>query len=253
MTTTLEMCELSVVFGGVHALDSVSFSVEAGQFVSLIGPNGAGKTTVVNAVTGMVRPTAGRIEHRGENISRMAAHQRAARGIIRTFQTPRLMNASTVLENIALGGHRHGRSGAVAAVIGSRRAIDDQRRTEHAVRHVAEALGLEPLLDERVQDLAGGLRRLVEVARALVAQPNILLLDEPLAGLSASESSTMLVAVRRLVENGAAALMIDHDVSSVLAVSDVITVLDRGRVLAQGAADAIQTDQRVVDAYLGNV
>jgi branched-chain amino acid transport system ATP-binding protein len=218
--------QVSVSFGGVHALVDVDLEVAEGKLIGLIGPNGAGKTTFIDAITGFVR-SRGRVELDGRDLSRLAPHERARSGLARTWQATELFDDLTVGENVA-----------VAA-----------RSAEDAQRALA---GLEPIADKLPEQISQGERKLVGVARALAAAPRVVCLDEPAAGLDTAESDQLGRSLRQVVDGGTGMLLVDHDMSLVLSVCDWIVVLEFGKVIATGTPDDVRRDRRVVEAYLGS-
>jgi branched-chain amino acid transport system ATP-binding protein len=218
--------QVSVSFGGVHALVDVDLEVAEGKLIGLIGPNGAGKTTFIDAITGFVR-SRGRVELDGRDLSRLAPHERARSGLTRTWQATELFDDLTVGENVA-----------VAA-----------RSPEDAQRALA---GLEPIVDKLPEQISQGERKLVGVARALAAAPRVVCLDEPAAGLDTAESDQLGRSLRQVVDGGTGMLLVDHDMSLVLSVCDWIVVLEFGKVIATGTPDDVRRDRRVVEAYLGS-
>jgi branched-chain amino acid transport system ATP-binding protein len=218
--------QVSVSFGGVHALVDVDLEVAEGTLIGLIGPNGAGKTTFIDAITGFVR-SRGRVELDGRDLSRLAPHERARSGLARTWQATELFDDLTVGENVA-----------VAA-----------RSPEDAQRALA---GLEQIVDKLPEQISQGERKLVGVARALAAAPRVVCLDEPAAGLDTAESDQLGRSLRQVVDGGTGMLLVDHDMSLVLSVCDWIVVLEFGKVIATGTPDDVRRDRRVVEAYLGS-
>ncbi len=242
---------MSISFGGLAALNQVSFAVESGTVKAVIGPNGAGKTTLFHLITGFLTPEAGRIVFQDEEIQGQPAHAIAARGIARTFQLVQLFDHLTVLENIMVGRHRLTRSGLVAGAL----RLPRSRREEAAIRRDAwESLEFVGLTG-RAQQLAGslplGLKRLLEIARALAAAPKLLLLDEPASGLDPVETERLGERIMDLRRRGLTVLLVEHDMSLTMEVADDIAVLSYGRLLAQGPPRAIQRHPEVIAAYLG--
>ncbi len=237
---------LSVSFGGIHALAGVHLELDQQGVTGLIGPNGAGKTTFIDAVTGMV-PSTGSVELDGHDITNLSTNERATRGLVRTFQTLELFEDLTVEDNLAAAAeHTAWWQFIVDALI--------PRRTQPVLPAVESALELLGLQDERHRlpaDLSHGRRRLVGVARALAAQPKVLLLDEPAAGLDSAESLALGDRLRAIADTGVTVFLIDHDMGLVLDVCDQIHVLDFGSVIASGSPDQIRNDPAVVAAYLG--
>lgn len=224
-------------FGGFHAVDGASLTIEKGSITGLIGPNGAGKTTLFNVICGLVSPVHGRVRFDGDDITGTSTHQRARRGLARTFQRLELFGSLTVLENLQ-----------VAAEIPRR-----ERRAPVATRVDAavEQCGLGPFLHRRADVITTGQARLVELARALVTEPRMLLADEPASGLDSSETEHFGDLLARLAADGLGVLLVEHDVSLVMKVCSRISVLDYGKVIATGTPAEVRADQRVVQAYLG--
>ena len=248
----LEARSVSVAFGAVQALAGVSLRVEPGELVGIIGPNGAGKTTLFNVCSGFQVPGAGRVLLDGEDISGLPAHRRARAGLGRTFQTPRLVSSMSVFENLLVGAHPRLRYGLPAEVAGFSYALREEAEERARVRKLLDVLGLSALADRAAGDLPSGLLKVVEVARALVTEPRVLLLDEPSAGLDRNETWWLGELIRAVTgELGVAVALIEHDMSLVMGVSDYIYVLEAGRVLATGRPGEVRADTRVIDAYLG--
>jgi branched-chain amino acid transport system ATP-binding protein len=248
----LEAVGLARSFGGVVALRDYAIRIEAGDLIGLIGPNGAGKTTVFNLLSGVLRPDAGRIYWRGTEVTDRPTHALARLGLARTFQNIRLFPDLSVIENVMAGLHmRHG-EGLLATLL----ALPRFRRAETAIRRRAqetlELAGLEALAAIRAGDLAYGDQRRVEIARALATEPQVLLLDEPAAGMNPSETQAVVALIRRVhADLGLAVLVVEHDMRLIMNLCRRIQVLDRGRFLAAGTPEEIQADAAVVAAYLG--
>jgi len=244
MAVILEVRELSVRYGGVCALDGVDFQIREGELVGLIGPNGSGKTTCLDALTGFA-PATGDVLVEGRSLRGLAPHRRARLGLCRTWQTGDIFEDLTVRENLSVAAGR-------ASLWQMARTFARARgSTPDAVGKTLSSLGLDQLVDAQPSQLTEGQRKLVGVARALVCRPRVLLLDEPAAGLDATQSATLEQQLRRLVDGGLTTLLIDHDMRLVLSICDRIIVLDFGRVIASGTPEEIRTDPRVVAAYLG--
>jgi len=243
---------LSINFGGIRALDAVSFDVEAGQIFTIIGPNGAGKTTIFNLVSRIYDPLQGRLIFRDEEITRVAPHEIARRGIARTFQNLELFEHATVLHNLLLGRHAHKRSRFVEELLFLPRVRALELEHREAVETVIDFLDLQPYRDSLIANLPYGVRKVVEMARALCTQPTLLLLDEPSSGLSVEETDDMafwIQDIRTLL--GITVLMVEHDMRLVTAVSDRVLALNYGRPLALGTPREVQEHPEVVKAYLG--
>jgi branched-chain amino acid transport system ATP-binding protein len=243
---------LSINFGGIRAVDGVSFTVEQGQVFTIIGPNGAGKTTIFNLVSRIYEPTAGRLLFCDEDISRVPPHEIARRGIARTFQNIELFEHATVLQNLLLGRHAHKRTRFVEELLFLPRVRALEVEHREAAEKVIDFLDLQPYRDSLIVNLPYGVRKVVEMARALCTEPKLLLLDEPSSGLSVEETEDMafwIQDIRTLL--GITVLMVEHDMSLVGAVSDRVLALNYGRPLAVGTAREVQEHPDVVKAYLG--
>ena len=243
---------LVINFGGIRAVDGVSFEVEQGQVFTIIGPNGAGKTTIFNLVSRIYDPSAGSLVFCDEDITRVPPHEIARRGIARTFQNIELFEHATVLQNLLLGRHAHKRSRFVEELLflPSVRALELEHR--EAVERVIDFLDLQPHRDSLVVNLAYGVRKVVEMARALCTRPRLLLLDEPSSGLSVEETEDMafwIQDIRTIL--GVTVLMVEHDMSLVSSVSDRVLAVNYGRPIALGTAREVQEHPDVIKAYLG--
>jgi len=243
---------LVINFGGIRAVDGVSFDVARGEVFTIIGPNGAGKTTIFNLVSRIYDPTAGRLVFCDEDITRVAPHEIARRGIARTFQNIELFEHATVLQNLLLGRHAHKRSRFVEELLFLPRVRALELQHREAAEKVIDFLDLQPYRDSLIVNLPYGVRKVVEMARALCTEPKLLLLDEPSSGLSVEETEDMafwIQDIRTLL--GITVLMVEHDMSLVSAVSDRVLALNYGRPLALGTAREVQDHPDVVKAYLG--
>jgi branched-chain amino acid transport system ATP-binding protein len=252
MTALLELQGIGLRFAGSTVLDNVDFSVPAGAIVSLIGPNGAGKTSLFNCITGFYRPQRGTIRFDGHDTLRLKPHQVTAAGIARTFQNVRLFREMSVRENVMSGLHCRTRSGAIAAVLG----LPSQRREEAEIRDFAESclsfVGIAEGWDRDATTLPYGWQRRVEIARALATKPRLLLLDEPAAGLTAAEKQELIGLIARIRdERDISVLLIEHDTALVMRISERVSVLDHGVMIAEGSVQEIQSNPRVIEAYLG--
>ena len=248
----LRLTSITQRFGGLIALDSVSLDVASGGVTAIIGPNGAGKTTLFNAISGFRTPTKGRVLFDNEDITGLAAQEVARRGLIRTFQLVQLFETLTVLENVKVGRHLHTTGGLTSALLPFRsRAIEAQ--VDVAARDLLKQVGLEAQAATLANALPYGQKRLLEIARALAAEPKLLLLDEPAAGLNRGETARLADLIRSIAARGVTVLLIEHDMSFVMNVADCIAVLDFGRLIAQGAPAEIQKNKDVIAAYLGTM
>ncbi len=239
-------------FGGITALDDYAVEIRPGELLGLIGPNGAGKTTVFNLLSGVLKPTRGRIVFDGRDITGLPPHQSAALGISRTFQNIRLFNDLSVVDNIKVALHMHDGKGfwhTVAHTGAFRRAEAQMGVTSGAF---LDLLDLRTVGEEPAGNLPYGLQRRVEIARAMAARPRLLLLDEPAAGLNATETAELVTVIRRIhQEHGMTIFLVEHDMKMVMAVCERIQVLDRGRVLSVGTPAEVRRDAKVIEAYLG--
>jgi branched-chain amino acid transport system ATP-binding protein len=239
-------------FGGVIALDSVSLEVAQGGVTAIIGPNGAGKTTLFNVISGFRAPTEGRVIFADEDITEWPAQNVAKRGLIRTFQLVQLFETLTVLENAKVGRHLHTMGGLATALLPFRsRAVEAQ--VDAAARNLLRQVGLEAQAGTLASALPYGQKRLLEIARALAAEPKLLLLDEPAAGLNRGETGRLADLIRSIAARDITVLLIEHDMRFVMNVADRIAVLDFGRLIAQGTPAEIQKNKDVITAYLGTM
>ena len=241
----LETADLRVTYGGLRALDDVNITVEQGQVVGLIGPNGAGKTTFIDALTGFA-PATGGIKFAGQDITKLPAYQRARLGLGRTWQSVELFDDLNVVENLQVAAERQSAAGFLLDLVRPGRARDTA-----AVERALAALGLEDLRMRTPGELSQGERKLVGVARALTAEPQLVCMDEPAAGLDTTESLALGTRLRAVVDHGVTVLLVDHDMSLVLTVCDYLYVIEFGRLIAQGTPAEIRMNQLVIAAYLG--
>ncbi len=250
--SVLEVRDVGVSFGGVTAVDGVSFNVHAGEIVGLIGPNGAGKTVTFNVITGLQRPGRGKVHLAGHDVTTWGSHHRTALGLGRTFQVVQLFAGMTVRENLMVAAHRFTRSGSIADAArlpSRRRALDEaQERAETALRF----LDLSELADLEVATLPIGKARLVELARALCLRPKVLLLDEPASGLDLVETRRLVELLGRIRGSvGCGMLLVEHDMSVVMPLCDYVYAIEFGRPIADGTPEEIRAHPRVLEAYLG--
>jgi neutral amino acid transport system ATP-binding protein len=250
VSARLQVQDVVRAFDGVRAVDGATLEVEPGSITGLIGPNGAGKSTLFNCVSGFLRPDAGRVLLDGKRIDRRAPHRIARSGLVRTFQTPRALTRMTVLENVVLAAPRHG-----GERLGGSLFPRARRREREARGRAAELLELVRLTshaDALAGTLSGGQRKLLELVRALMAKPRILLLDEPMAGVSPTLRVELLEHILALRDrDGITLLVVEHDLDFIMGASDRVIVMNDGAVIAQGSPDDVRADERVVDAYLG--
>lgn len=248
----LEVNELDRSFGGLHAVDKVSFGLEKGMIKAVIGPNGAGKTTLFNLISGVIAPSSGRVLFCGEDITGLMPFQIGEKGIIRTFQNPRLSKHMTVLENVMIGRHIRSHSGFASSIL----KLPSARREERSIREEAlkalEALHIADYKDQEVSSLPFGIQRSVEFARAFASEPSLLLLDEPASGLNIYETKELAKLIHMLREKGITVLLVEHDMGLVMDISDEIVVLNFGKKIAEDKPHAIQRNSEVIKIYLGD-
>lgn len=247
----LEIKDINVKFGGVTALNNVNLHVNEGEIAALIGPNGAGKTTVFNIVTGYYTPTSGDVVLDGESISGLRPYKIARKGLGRTFQNIRLFGDMTAAENVATAADSLNKSGLVGALFGAPRSRRDEKDSMEKAQELLRFIGLDHRAEQMAKNLPYGDQRRLEIARALALNPKVLLLDEPAAGFNPQEKVELGELIRKIRDRGFAVLLIEHDMSLVMKISDRISVLDFGQKIAEGVPSEIQNSQRVIDAYLG--
>jgi branched-chain amino acid transport system ATP-binding protein len=251
MTVLLALDQLTRRFGGVTAVDSVSMNVEGGEIRGLIGPNGAGKTTTLNLISGLTTPTSGRMTLVEQDVTGEPAHRLAGRGVRRTFQNLKLFTELTVLQNVMIGLHTNGTSGVIEAIL----ATGKQRREEEMMHRdsltALETVGLADQAGRPASALAYGHQRLLEIARAIVARPTLLLLDEPAAGLNPTEAEALVTLIRRINAQGVTVVLVEHHMDVIMAACSRITVLNYGQKLAEGTPTEIRSNKSVIEAYLG--
>jgi branched-chain amino acid transport system ATP-binding protein len=247
----LEVTGLHRWFGGLHVIDDVSFSCRPGIVKGIIGPNGAGKTTLFNLIAGSLAPASGAIVFDGRKATGLPPHRIARLGISRTFQSTRLFPRMSVLENVMVGRHVRTRGGFIAGMIGPVLTGRREERARGECRAILEELGVAELAGRDASSLPFGRQRLVEIARALASEPRLLLLDEPACGLNPAETEEMGALIARIRDRGLTVLIVEHDMSLLMSVSDEVLVLSAGRRIAEGTPRAVQADPQVIAVYLG--
>lgn len=251
MTAMLNVEGVTKVFGGISAVDDVTFTLNQGEILGLIGPNGSGKSTVINLISGLHRLSRGRIVFREEVISGLSAHRIASRGIARTFQLLRLFQGLTAFDNVLTATHLAGSHGILGAVAGDFVTGHEEARLRETAMQALSFVGLEQRADVPAQQLTAGEGRLLELARAMAAGAELILLDEPAAGLNSAETSVLEERLRRLQSEGRTLILVDHHMRLVMGLATRVVVLEQGKILSVGTPDQVQRDQRVIDAYLG--
>ena len=249
--TLLSVSRLHKKFGGLHAVNDVSFGVEAGAIKAVIGPNGAGKTTLFNLITGALEATSGRVQFKGREIQGCKPHQIAACGIARTFQNINLFHDMTALENVMVGRHLRSRAGFMAAMLNLPWSRQEERKIRDKSMELLALLEIEAYADVEATSLAFGQQRAVEFARALALEPKLLLLDEPAAGLNMHETAEVGRLITRIRGLGITVLLVEHDMSLVMDISDEIVVLSFGEKIAEDIPTVVQNDREVIRVYLG--
>ena len=245
----LEIKQVTKQFGGLTALDKVSFSLEAGEIRGLIGPNGAGKSTMFKNIAGFYSPSSGDILYQGQSISGLKPHSIAERGIVRTFQETTLFQELSVFENVLVGCHMRARSNLFAAIFNLDRAR--QQAAADKAMEVLEFMGIAERRDQLASELPLGSQRALAISIALASEPKLMLMDEPFAGMNPEETRQMMALTRKVQESGVTIILVEHDMKAVMGLCDYLTVLNFGQLLAEGTPEEIRHDDRVIEAYLG--
>lgn len=245
----LEVKNVTKQFGGLTALDNISFHVDEGEIRGLIGPNGAGKSTMFKNIAGFYKPTSGDIQYQGQSISGRKPHQIAEMGIVRTFQETTLFQEMTVFENALVGCHTRARTDLFSAILG----LDKQKQRQAAdkVMEVLEFMGLSERRDQLASELPLGSQRALAISIALVSEPKLMLMDEPFAGMNPEETNHMMELTRKVRESGITIVLVEHDMKAVMGLCNYLTVLNFGQLLAQGTPEEVRSNDKVIEAYLG--
>lgn len=251
MSTILRANDVTMQFGGLRAVDSVTMKIEAGEIHSLIGPNGAGKTTFFNVISGIYMPTSGTVEFDGHDITKLKPYEVTEKGIARTFQNILLFDSLSSLENVMVGHHTRTKSSVCGTIFHSKKMKQEEWKCYNKAQEMLEFVGLINDRETPAGSMPYGKKRILEIARALASEPKIMMLDEPCAGMNASETEELKQTIYKIRNSGVTVLLVEHDMKFVMGISDEVTVLDHGQKICEGKPEVIQKDAGVIEAYLG--